>query len=102
MSAIVIQLNPSRSDAEKIIKDIAADSSRVILSNHARKQMRIRQITPKQVLRCLEMGGVTEGPWKDNMTGDWRCTVRRFAAGQEVQVAVAFSTKERLIVVTAM
>ncbi len=91
--------------ARRIIKEIAEDSSRVILTTHAKQRMRKRKISLAQVLNCLKSGQVDEGP-ASNMYGDWQCTMRWKNAGDFVRVAVAIEhdpdTHKRLIVITVM
>ena len=55
----------------------------------------------EQVLTCLEKGMMTEGPSLD-VHGYWRCTMERLVAGDELTVAVAFNSRESVVVVIAM
>jgi hypothetical protein len=86
--------------ALKIIRNAAADSWRVSFTAHALKRMRERRITRTQVLRCLELGSIIEGPSRDHH-GNWVCSVQRLAAGDPVGVVVAIEPTSNLIVITA-
>ena len=78
--------------ALKIIRDAAVDSSRVFLTHHASARMRERRITLTQVLRCLRMGRISEGPAPDTMKGGWKCTVEHYTAGEQIGVAVGIES----------
>lgn len=47
-----------------------------------------RNITPLQILTCLEKGRITESPHRD-VRGDWRCTIEHYTAGNIINVAAA-------------
>jgi hypothetical protein len=61
--------------------------------------MRLRKINWNEVLKVLASGQITEGPYLDNK-GCWRCTMERFASGEELKVVVAISGGT-LIAITA-
>ena len=50
-----------------LLREIAADSARVIFTHHARQRMRQRKVSPVQVIACLQRGVVRE-PVR------WACT----------------------------
>lgn len=81
------------------IRDLAAVSSNIHYTTHARRRMRQRAVTPAQVERALRTGVIEEGPALD-IHGNWKCTMRRFTAGTELRVAVAIDNG--LIVITVM
>ncbi|MCH7694017.1 MAG: DUF4258 domain-containing protein [Proteobacteria bacterium] len=102
MTGKVIPLKPSEMNpqtASQIIREIAAETSRVVILDHARRRMRRRRISPTQVYSCIRMGVITEGPSQD-MKGYWRCTMQRFAAGEEITIVVSFNSRESLLVIT--
>jgi len=87
------------------IAALAADSAKVVLTEHAREQMAARQVTLPQVLEVLRRGGVSEPAHQHLRTGDWRCTLERRVAGDLVRVAAAVhqkATGEMVVVVTVM
>jgi hypothetical protein len=57
-----------------------------------------RAITLPDILEVLRRGSVTEGPFL-NTHRNWQATMTRFAAGQEIQVAVVID--DGVIVITA-
>ncbi len=89
----------SVADALKVIREIAADSSRVILGKHASKRGRQRAINRRQIDVCLRRGLIEEGPFM-NMHGHWQVTMCRRAAGDEIHCVVAIDWATRLIVIT--
>lgn len=98
----VLPLNLSPISALRIVRAIAADSSKVKLTRHARERMAQRDITLPQLLRCLRTGRIAEGPAR-NARGDWAFRVEGIAAGDRINVAAALSTDgngNRIIVIT--
>jgi Domain of unknown function (DUF4258) len=89
----------TRADALRRIRHLAGDSVNVVFRPHAKAQMRRRGITPLEVLNVLRHGGITEGPALD-LKGCWRCTMQRFAAGENVTTAVAICDTT-VVIVTA-
>jgi hypothetical protein len=90
-------LSPAR--ALTIIREIAADTSRIVVVGHARRRSRQRSITRRQIELCCQMGTITEGPFL-NPHGNWQVSLFRHAAGEEVTCAVAIEWASRLIVIT--
>jgi hypothetical protein len=72
----------------RIIRQLAQDSCNVFICKHARKRMRQRKITNKQVLTCLRLGLIYE-PAHQDIDGSWKCTLQHRWAGDEVRVAAA-------------
>jgi hypothetical protein len=85
--------------ALKVIREIAADSGRVVMLRHARDRGRQRRVSWVQVVRCCQKGIIHEGPFV-NGHGLWQATLYRRAAGEEVSCAVAIEWKTRLLVIT--
>ncbi len=100
MAENVLPLRMTPTVALRIIQEIAADTFRVVIRDHAKRAMKKRRITRGQVYSCLRRGVITEGPALD-IKNYWRCTMFRLAAGDEVSVVVSFNSRERLIVITA-
>lgn len=82
----------------RLIRELAAVDANVKFTNHARRRMEERGILIRQVMNVLRMGVVVEGPAR-NIRGNWQCTLRRFAAGTEVHVAVAIEDGVLIITV---
>lgn len=97
----VIPLKMSAPLALKIIREIAQDTSRIVIIEHAKKRMLQRHITQDQIYKCLRTGNLTEGPAK-MPRGGWRCTMRRILAGDEVTVVAEFDSRDRVLVVTVI
>jgi len=78
--------SPAR--AQKRLKNLAEDSSRVVFTKHAEKRMCQRKITRTQVLRCLTHGQITEGPARSTR-GNWEMRMEVMSAGEIITVVVA-------------
>jgi len=89
----------------KRIAQLAADSSNVLLSPHAKKQMLRRKISRTQVDQVLLRGFVIEHAHR-NTRGNWQCTLQYRTGGDEIKIAAALwaddSDKEWVVVITAM
>jgi hypothetical protein len=85
--------------ALKVLREIATDSARVILTDHARLRMRQRKASPAQVLTCLQRGIISE-PVALDPYGNWKLTVAHRVAGKDLNVAVAIDIPSRAIVIT--
>lgn len=84
----IVDFNITPARAQKLIKDIAADSSRVVFTIHAEKRMRQRKITRIQVLRCLTHGRISEGPAR-SMKGNLEMRMEVMSAGEMITVVAA-------------
>jgi hypothetical protein len=82
-----------------MVRELAADSSRIVILDHCWKRMRQRHISARQVETCLRKGTIVEGPFR-NARGNWQMTLFRHAAGEELTCAVAIESVERLVVIT--
>lgn len=81
------------------VRALAASSESVVFVGHARLRMRQRGISDLQVLEVLRRGTIVdgEGPAPD-VHANWKATLRKTVAGQEVHVAVALA--DGVIVIT--
>lgn len=86
------------------IAAIAEESSRIVITAHAKKRMCQRRVLLTQVVEVLKLGRVVE-PAHQAPNGDWRCTLEKLTAGDVVRVAAAVHESESgelVIVVTVM
>lgn len=97
--ATVVPLRLGRAAAQRIIRTLAADPDRVAMTRHAELRMNQRRVSFGAVVECLRRGAVADDPSRDTH-GNWACRVRRFAAGEELTVAVAIEWETRLLVIT--
>ena len=95
----VIVLRGSRQWFQRTVRNLARDSGTVIVVDHARQRMALRDIGLDEVLRVLRCGTCEEEPQPGHGT-DWRAKMVGSATGREIVVAVAVSKRE-LVVVTA-
>jgi Domain of unknown function (DUF4258) len=89
----------SKAKALELVRSIATDSGNVGFSQHALKRMRQRKVTPKEVLDCLLLGVIVEGPAL-NLKGDWELALQRMGGGRRLRVAIAIDVPKRVIVIT--
>lgn len=87
----------------KRVAELAADSSLVMVTKHAKQRMKKRKILLSQVLEVLRGGQVVEHAHK-NPRGDWCCTLQKQTSGDLVKVPVVLFEDEGeiVIVITVM
>jgi hypothetical protein len=84
-----------------IIRFLAEDSDRVILSDHARERMDERDIVDVDVFRVLRKGSLKGAIEPGKRPREWRCKmVDRIRGAREVGVVTVVIQEERLFVVT--
>ena len=88
-----IPLHLNDANMLRLIRTIAGDSGAVYFTPHAKKRMKQRHITPHQVLACLLHGSIDERA-RENIRGNWQCTLRHLHAGDLVRVAAAIEKDE--------
>ncbi|MCA0247075.1 MAG: DUF4258 domain-containing protein [Proteobacteria bacterium] len=81
------------------LRDLAADSKNVFITNHARRRMVQRRHTDEDVRGALLRGIVSEGPFL-NDKGHWQATIYRTHADQEITVVAALD--DDVIVITVI
>lgn len=87
--------------AKRLLQEIAENSAHVFFTDHARQQMRRRQISVQQVLACLRSGTITESPCLDHH-GNWKLTIQRQISGEHLGCAVAIDqSAPKAIIITA-
>lgn len=69
------------------VHGIVVDSSRMVITAHAKSRMIARRVSDAQVLQCLRKGHIVE-PAHVSIDGDWKATVEHRWAGDMVKVAV--------------
>ena len=97
-------LPPSQMSAPaalKLVREIAAVSGNIMVTAHARKRQLERQVSTLDIQRCLLKGVIVEGPFL-NPQANWQMTMKRFAAGEELEVALALDLPARVIVITVI
>lgn len=105
MTATPLPFRLSGPGALRVIREIAQDSSRVVITRHARMRMRQRRVSLPQVIQCLLKGQIAEPPAMDTY-GNWVCSLRWRYAGDFLKVAAALKfeprTGRKVIVITVM
>lgn len=104
MAAPILKFAMNDVSLKRKIAQIAADSSKVVVTPHAKKRMRTRRILLTQVLYCLRRGNVIE-PAHQDINGCWKCTLETHVSGDVVKVAAAIdrdANGELVVVITVM
>lgn len=68
---------------------------------HCRERMVERGVTEEDVLRCLILGRIVEGPAL-NVRGNWKMKVHRFAAGEALDVVVVIEIPDNDVIVVTV
>jgi hypothetical protein len=82
----------------------ASESPRVVVTDHAKAQMKRRSIQPKQMYDVLIRGRVIEPAHRD-IHGCWKCTLEYLTAGERVKVPAALcqaESHEIVVVITVI
>lgn len=98
--AVIIPLRLTSATALRAIREIASDSSNIVVLNHAVKQSAARKISRIQIERCVQKGTITEGPFL-NAHGNWQVNLYRHAAGEEITCTIAIEWATKVLVITA-
>jgi hypothetical protein len=95
----IVPLQLTSAAALQIVREIAADTNRIVVLSHGRKRGRQRRITRRQIELCVQRGTITEGPFL-NQHGNWQVSLYRHAAGEEITCAVAIEWRTHVLVIT--
>lgn len=100
--ARVLAFRPNVRKLERLIRQIAEDSSRVSLTEHALERMEQRGITDFEVFGTLRTGSVIADSLRPGKApGDQVCrVVKPIEGSREVGVITVVKSEERLIVLT--
>ncbi len=93
----------SKRDWEKLIRKIAKEEGNVFFSEHVELRMRQRKITRIVAMEVLRKGNINKEPEPDIKTGDTKCAMERYVAGQPISIVVALEDRNATscLVVTA-
>ena len=94
-----VPVDLSDPEALRMVRELAADSDRIVTLEHCRRRMAQRHVTLMQVVLCLQKGTIAEGP-RMNAHGNWQVNLYRHAAGEELTCTVAIEWARRLLVIT--
>lgn len=94
----------SKRDWERLIRQLAEDSSRLKWTNHAKTRMRERNLNTPVVLDVLRKGVINREPEPNIKTGCMECRMDRYVAGRNIGVVVALESGKATscIVVTTL
>lgn len=87
-------------DAKTLVQRLAQNSNNVFVVSHGKARQGERGISRRQIMKCLQKGVITEGPFR-NKFGNWQVNMTRLAAGEEITCVVAIEDGQLLVVITA-
>lgn len=99
MTAEAVPAQLTAAHALRVVREIAADTGRIVVLSHASKRARQRRINRRQIELCCQKGSITEGPFV-NPRGHWQVNLFRHAAGEELTCVVAIDWPSKLLVIT--
>ena len=96
---IPFQKKGSPPSLEKI-RQLAKSSHGIELSTHARKRMKERDVSQRQIMEVLQKGHIEKEPKKDEH-GSWRFKLKRKVAGRTTQIITAIY-ENKLVIITVI
>jgi len=86
------------------LRTLASDHSNIAWTDHARMQLRCRDISMDMAIDVISKGSIHMAPELDIRTGHTVCRMERFCAGKHLAICVALEsqTSSRCIIVTVM
>ena len=91
---IVTKFRLTAAMAQKRIRELALNSGNVILGNHAKERMALRDIFREDVDRILRTGDVNGQPELTEF-GEWKCKVVLLLKGRRTAGVVAVILEDR-------
>jgi hypothetical protein len=97
-SAVVrkFRIRPER--AQALVRSIAADTSKVIVGDHAKRRMEEREISDLELYRILQSGHVMEEPSQTEYR-EWKCKVVKTVKGNREAGVVTIILRSRMLFV---
>ena len=89
---------------QRKIRELAQNSGNIVISDHAKRQMRRRGVLWTQVQQVLVRGNVVE-PAHLDIYGCWKCTLQLTVSGDSIRVAAVLGEdefKNKIVVITVM
>ena len=95
--------NLRQDEAEKLIRQRAADTNNIVITDHAYDRVSSREIIVPDVIRILREGYVDSSPEKDRF-GGWQIIVKKRIRGcrEAAIVTAVMRENDNIIVVTVM
>jgi hypothetical protein len=95
-SAVVRKFRMRPDKAQALIRSIAADTSKVIIGDHAKRRMAEREISDIEVYRILQSGHVMEEPSQTEYK-EWKCKVVKTLKGNREAGVVTIILKSGMV-----
>lgn len=93
----------SKKQIERLIRDRAANTANVLMTDHARKRMKERRITLAMVYEVLRKGNLSREPELNLRHGTLECRMERYMEGRDIAVIVGLDVgAEGLPIITVM
>lgn len=81
----------SKAQLAKHIRTVAKDSANVVITVHAKNQMKARKVTSSMLYECLQLGQMLREPEENFALGTLECRMERYCAGCNCTVIVALN-----------
>lgn len=86
--------------AERLIAQLAEESSRIYYTNHAQDRMEERNVSMQDIEKILRNGFCAEQPMRDEK-GQWKCKlIRHHHGNRDVGVVTVILRSQALLIVT--
>jgi hypothetical protein len=100
MAGRVVPLRLTSSQAERIIRQLATDSAKVVVTGHAQDRMEERGFSDHDLFAVLRSGMVVGWPER-TPESEWKCkVVKRITGHREAGVITVIAKGDLLIIVT--
>jgi DNA-binding transcriptional regulator YiaG len=83
MAPEAVPTEMSSAHALRIIRELVADSAKIVVLSYATRRARQRRISRRQIELCCQRETIVEGPIR-NQHGHWQVGLFRHAAGEEL------------------
>lgn len=84
------------------IRNAAKDTSKIIITDHAKLRMKQRKVVYQEVVHCMREGRLLN-PAEPGKNGNLVCSMNCYGSSRNIQVCVALSDEDpNLIVVTVI
>jgi len=89
---VIELLKLSNEEAERYVKEISRDSSKVIYTRHALERMDQRHVTRKQVLQCLSRFRIVEEPHR-TPNANWKMAIEAQSMDDWLKIVLCLENK---------
>ena len=78
----------------KHIREIAKNTVKIFITDHAKKRMKERKVTSQEVYECLQLGQIVRTPEENQERESLECLMERYVSGRQLGVIVALCDED--------